>query len=488
MNGADNSKKNAIEAAVANRKIGTARKLIPKWLKENGKSLDNKIVVCNWFRRLGLFRDAYLVVSPKSWNLVKASREPETARQLLWTARIMSILGATDYAVRIVDRLTFSTPYELYILSEIYGHIGEYEKSAHFSKKALALLPDKPGNIRVAYSTLGGMAEALAALGKYDEAIKIMSKIKIYADMPEFEVWHEYKLNALGRVYAKAGKFTEARKSFEGATGVTKIDERSFMAAMYCQWLGYAEGALGNIEKSKGLFKNAYEIFHLSGIRAEEWLECIYLEHLLGQADAPKQLALFSYPNPHLFRIFRNTHRFSDGVSVWSANSRLMIFPERDEWIEDGQYKIGLSLELKLLAWLRASGEAGISIERLKPMLWPNEMSSFLQLDRRISQLLHRLKKTMQIVTKVESNIIRIIDGCEKQVSVEILHKPALPRFYEKNPTFEISDFAKYYDLSYTPAFFRLKRDVESGILTSKKQGKKNLFSVSKINSQQKQI
>ena len=466
------SKITEIESAITAGKSGIAKKLVKTWLRTHSKTIDNKIQACEWLRRLGLYREAYLVIAPKSWNLTKASQDPETARQLLWTAFILRFHGANRYAVQIADRLSFHDSEKLSVLGGIYLTGLDYEKSLKAYRRAYELLPKKNLDSYFSRALICNLAYSLSSLGHHDEAVKVLSSIKIANDD---EYWKCSVQIYLGEFHAKAGRFSTAKKILASATKFALQDEKSLLAEHLFLMQGYVEGALGNTDKSTDLFAKAFDLFYSPDSRAEYWLDCYYLQHRLGLADAEKQLTLFSYPD--LSEGFRNRPKYVNAVSVWSPQSSLILFPERDEWIENGAYKLRMSQTLHLLAWLRASGKYGISMERLKPMLWPDELSSYVQLTNRIEKLLGRIKKDYGVTTKVEAGTVKITDS-EINVSVEILRRSGLPHFLEKNPEFEIEQFAQFYGLGLTAARKSLDHEIELGHIELAKVGRKYQYRV----------
>ena len=415
-----------------------------------------------------MYREAYLVIAPKTWNFIKARKQPEAARELLWTAFILGLHGANRHATKIADNLSFSDSKSLSVLGGIYFMDREDEKALHTYRKAQDLMPKDQQNSYLARALICNISQVLSYQGHHEEAIKLISSLKTHEND---NFWRSSVLLYLAQFQAMTGKFTSARKSLQEASVL--LTESSGLNEQYFKYQGYVEGALGNIEKSHDYFSKAFTLLYTPDSRAEYWLDCYYLEHRLGLANAEKQLALFSYP--HLTEGFRKRPQFVDEVTVWSSNSSLILLPDRDEWIENGKHKIRMSRELKLLAWLCASGKHGVSVERLKSMLWPDDMTAYIQLGARIAQLLARLKKQFGVTTQVALGIVRITES-QINVSVEILRRPSMPVFFEKNPEFETASFAEFYGLGLTAARIILDSEIKKQRLSLKKLGKKFVY------------
>ena len=454
-----------IEKAVAEHRTGVARRLIPRWLKANGKTLDNRIRACEWLRRLSMYREAYLVIAPKTWNFIKAGKDPQTARQLLWTAYILSLHGANRHATKIADRLSFNDSKSLSVLGGIYLLDREYAKAIHAYRLAQNGLPKSRENSYQARALVSNISQILSHQGHHEEAISLISSLKI----PENDhFWKGWVLLYRAQFRAMAGEFTTARKNLREASDF--LDKSSGLKETFFKYQGYIEGALGNTESAIECFSKAFSLLYTPDSRAEFWLDCYYFEHRVGLANADKQLALFSYP--HLNDGFRKRPKFVEEVTVWSPNSNLILMPDRDEWIENGKHKIKMSRELKLLSALRASGEFGISVERLKSILWPDDLTAFMQLNARIGQLLFRLKRQFGVTTKIDSGVVRITET-KINISVEILRRPSMPVFFENNSEFEAGSFAEFYGLGLTAARSILDSEIKSQRLVVKKLNNK---------------
>ena len=419
-----------------------------------------------------MYREAYLVIAPKTWNFTKAAKDPEVARQLLWTAYIISLHGDNGYAKQIADRLSFADPENLSVLGGVFQVAREYEKSLRTYRLAEKLLHKNKRDTFLARAITCNIAQILSYLNRFDEAIAQISSLKV-SDGDEY--WKCTVLLYLVQFNALKGEFILARRMVDEVSTILAKDEGSHLNEQLFKYWGYIEGALGNEQKSSEYFSKAFALLFTPDSRPEFWLDSYYLEFRVGLASAEKQLALFSYPG--LGEGFRGRPKFVNAVSVWTANSDLILFPDRDEWIENGSPKIRMTRELRLLAWLRASGDFGIPVERLKAMLWPDEMTSFIQLNARISQLLSRLKREFGVTTKVDLGKVRITES-KVRVSVEILRQASLPTFFEGHPDFEAGSFAKYYGLGLTAARRLLDQDVILGRLGYQKVGKKYVYSV----------
>ena len=116
-------------------------------------------------------------------------------------------------------------------------------------------------------------------------------------------------------------------------------------------------------------------------------------------------------------------------------------------------------------------------MERLKPILWPDEVAAFLQLDGRIAKLLQRLRAEYGIGLKVDAGRIRVDAGVIDGVAVETETNARPWSFVETRPTFEAGEFAEFYGLGRTIAFKRLSEAVEAGRLTKRTDGRRVLYS-----------
>ncbi len=464
-----------IEQAVQKRHIKKSKALIQKWIKKK-PTLQNKIAACEWYKRLGLLKDAYKVIAPKQWNFIKAKADSETAKQFLWTARILNQMGAVRYAFLVVRNLCFDKPEDLRAEANIYLTTYDFKTANDRFAKAWENAIAKE---RKSYSSrlgLIGLADSFAGLKEYKQAIDCISSIQVAKNETLLkgilkQVHGEYK--------AQQGKYKSALKDLLEAEKYFPVEEQSADRAVLDKWIGFCLAKTGVVQKGKELFHKALHILKHSDFRPEAWLECYYLMNQVNLLSAEQKLVLYGYPDiPSHFRMREGMPK---GFSLWHPDSKMTLMPFRDEWILNGKYQFKMSLSQKLLAYILMSGKDGISIERIKTILWPDDFSSFVQLGGRLERLLNRLRDEHRADCHTIDGKIKLVEKLKDNINVEVLNWKTVPTFYEKNKEFFPSDFADYYGLGYTRAHLTLKEEVRSGNLVESRVGKKAVFSVISI-------
>jgi tetratricopeptide (TPR) repeat protein len=470
--------KNNIETAVRERKTEEARKLIQIFLRNEKRSQSAKIEAADWLRRLGLYRDGYLLVAPKAWSFHKALTDAAYSQQLFWSARFLNLQGSTDYALKIISQLKPKAADEFLIAGNIHLTALEFSEALSCFQKYFSLTKNKTETYAMKLTRVS-MADAYSGLEKYDEALKVLKTIDAESSEKNLK---GILLQAEGEYLARRGDFEEAYKVLMKAFGFFPREDQTPDVAFLHKWLGYAMAALqpeeddAIDEEIESHFLKAILFLRKPDMRPEMWLDCWYRMFEVGYLNEEKQLQMSVYPG--LLPNFVNREGFLDLVEVGSEKAPLRLYPYRDEYQHEGVLHFGMPRELRLLAMLRFAGEWGISLERLKSLIWPDEVSAFIQLEARIFQLLKRLQKLYRIHTSVENGMVRLAPEALNQVWAEYSKKPLRLSFFEKHKSFDSTEFAEYYQLGRTIAFKYLSRFVEHGALTKKKLGKRIVYEV----------
>ncbi len=453
-----------IENLIKERKTKLAKIQIFKWLKIEGKSVQNKIKASNWLRRVGLTRDAFKMIAPKNWNFEKAKTDPELSKQFLWTARMMNLLGATRFALKIIRNSNLESFEDYLVAGNIYLTDYDYESALKCFEFACKKANAKEKKLYSFRMGLVGLADCLAGLKRYSEAINQLNQIQVSKDEGLLQ---GILFQAKGEYLAQKGEFKKSFDILNKAQQFFPYEEQSADRAFLYKWLGYVEANLGNITKSKEYFYKALQILCSGEYRPESWLECLYLMHQMNLLPQDQLIILFSYPD--LPQQIRKRYSMPSSLSIWMPNSEYVLMPFRNEWIHNGKYHAGMSLSLLLLSHLIVVGDRGLPSQRVKPILWPDEFASFDQLTERLERLLARIKKEWAISTKTENGIIKIVEGDLSRFSVEVLQWRAPMSFYEKHNQFSAIEFGNYYGLQKSSAHEFLKTEVYKNRLTENK-------------------
>ncbi|MBS1961425.1 MAG: hypothetical protein JST04_04360 [Bdellovibrionales bacterium] len=460
-----------IEAAVRARDVAEARKGIRLFLKKEGARPAGRAQVAEWYRRLGLYREAYLAVAPKDWKLPRQGGDPELTETFVWTAYTLDLQGAGPYAMALLARLAPETLSALSIAGTI-----EMSNSAFASavKHFQAYFERFTGAEGYPQKMLRlSLADSLVGLGRFDEAFAELAKVRAE---PGERFLSGILYQVAGEYHARRGDHARALEEMERAVGFFPPGEGTVDSAFLDKWRGVALAGLGRTDEARAAFARAHAVLDKPDHRPEMLLDVYACMDRAGLLDDETGAIIAAYPG--LSADFLATKPGLRAPSPWIGNpgAPILLYPTRDEWVEGGKRRLGIPLEVELLGYVRAADRIGISIERLKPLLWPDEVSAFLQLDARIAKLLQRLRTEYGVALKIESGRIRADETVRKEVAVETGRTPRPWTFAENHEEFEAGAFAEHYGLGRTIAFKRLTDAVESGRLAKRADGRRVLY------------
>ena len=448
-----------IEDLVRARRQGEAKKKIQRFLKDHD---DDAAIfkACGWYRRLGLYREGYLLVVPKSWRLAVQSTATPEGMHLLWCARFLNLMGAREHALQILSRLQFVGSAPLAIAGDIYFRAYEFEKSCQAFEEGFALETNHESwKARMAMIS---HASSLQALGENSRALEKLSTVK--ANDHEYIV-RAYALNCEGRCWAGLGEFKKAHEKLSLARELFPGNKDTEYDARIAHALAYVKAKLGRIDEAKLLFREAAKVLSAPGMSTEIFFENLWFMHQVGLLQKKEIPYLAGYPG--LPDAFLKRAGMPPFPFFRAKKEKIRIMPSRREWTLRGKPRFGITKEVLLLAALKQSGHHGISLTRLKPLLWPDEPGSFGSLELRIFKLLKEIKTKYKFSAEVVRGIVFLSEQAHDQVSVETSLIPLPTQFYESHSSFTANEFASHYGFSKAQAARLLKSEVELGHLVA---------------------
>ncbi len=457
-----------IEELVRARKTKLATKEIHSFLKSEGTSFENKFIACEWYRRLGLLKEAYKVVAPRKWYFSKLKNDPKIARHYLWVARLLNLLGATKYAILICENLTGHSPEEWRVLGNIYLSAYMYDKSLQYFTMARDQASVSEKSSYQSRLAILGISDSLAGLKRFNEAIKVASTIQVKKEESRLSAIIE---EAKSEYFAQKGEFQKAKKLLKNAFPEFTHEDHSTDRGFLLKWLAYVEAKLGNLSEAQNLFSEALQILQTPTLRAEAWLECYDLMFRCNLLSHENICQLYAFPGKPIE--FQKREMYPTALTLYSRKSRIKIYMDRNEYEIDNKKYYGLNKEIQLLGYLRMSFKSGISCERIKTLLWPDEIGSFLALQSRLNLLLNRIRTVFKVNANVINGLIVLAEDSINQISVEYGFSQL--SFFEKNTRFSSSEFADYYGLKKTASVQALNKLVDSSkvIVSPKEKSKK---------------
>ena len=458
-----------IERLVLARKTAAARQLIAQYLFDAAFSHASKIAACGWYRRLGLFREGYLLVLPTEWRATSLTRSPESNLEALWMARFLNLMGATPYAAEILVHLKIVTVEQHRIAGNIWLSASVFDKSLEHFTRARDLDSDS-SSYQHRFALLG-ISDSLSGLGRESEAL---SSLNLVQAKDEEALLKAVLLTAKGELLCKQKKFKDAAQILKSAQPFFEQIDSSPDYGIYKKWHAYSQAQIGRKVEAQVNFEQALRILKTPDHRPEAWLGIYELMDQSGMLSSDERIYLTCYPGLSQKTMMRRDFPIVLGVK----GSSIEIYPDRGEYCERGFQRFGIPLEVHLIQALKCAGPHGVSLVRLKSILWPGEVASFVQLDQRISKLLRRIRRVYGLSTLNHQGMARLDSKSLKKVFVELQMKPCLPRFFEENPEFQAREFADYYGLGKTRSSQLLNELISERRLTRVKQDGKILYRV----------
>ena len=410
---------------------------------------------CDWYRRLGLYREGFRLLDISDALKGRHAAGSRTGRRLLWAARFLNLLGASHFAVQLVRTLRISSVEDHRIAGNVFLSNDEFADALRHFEAMLAhplFAGDYTGRLaKIAY------ADSLCGLGRFQEAMALAEKTAQASPEP---LLRGIALQAQGEYLARAGKFREALRVLKVAARHFPEGDETFDFAVLLKWQGDCHAKLGKTRQGKSELARAFMLMKTPGARAETWLGVLRLQEELGFISSSDGQSLRHYP-AFSQRGPRGRRAFG------SSNAFLKIDLDRDEYSEAPKRYLGIPLELRCLALLALSMPWGIEAERLKALLWPESLWSYEQLDRRLEQLLWRVRTRYGMEVLVQAGALSLAQRSLKRIQVwdggGRLPPSFLAECSEERKLFTGGDLGDFYELSRTARSLYLDEWARSG-------------------------
>jgi tetratricopeptide (TPR) repeat protein len=313
------------------------------------------------------------------------------------------------------------------------------------------------------------LADALSGQGHHDEAITFAREVHEHSTEP---LLCGIALQAQGEYHAQAGRFGEALALFELAQPLYPAGDQSPDFALLLKWRGYVHAHLGDRRKGTQLMDAAIKILRKPGIRFEAWLDILRLKYLVGILSKKEQTTLANYPG--LAPGFKSqltslSTSFDPDVPI---PTHFFIDLASNEYFVRGQAHLGIPLELRALAYLRLTGEWGVSMVRLKGLLWKDQANAYLQLEGRLHQVFRILRVEHTIEVMLIQGLASLSPDSLSRVSVVSEQTvPGFPRFLRSRAEFTRAEHERHYRLSRAQSSVWIIEWERSGWITREGQG-----------------
>lgn len=469
-----------IESLVRARKTESARKAILAWLKHHKNSLRHRLRACEWYKRLGLTREAFRLIAPKEWRFSKAENDPLYRASLIWSARLLNLMGAPRYSRKILDRIPGRAPDRELACGNHY--LSQYESAQALDcfQHYFDGLDKEEACTYTARLAKVSQADALNGIGKTREALAILNSI---STQPHEMLLQGIIHQAQGEYWANTQEWKRAQAELTRADALIPKEDETSDRAYLLKWKAYVEAHLpnANLERIKEQFHLALRHLQRSDQKPETWLDCFALMKKVRVLSSQDETILNTYPGvPGTFYEVRCA-RPDFPIWVGDAQSTHVLYPARREFRIHQQSYLGYPKEIEFLEYIRRAGKYGLSLERAKSLLWPEEFAAFLQLDSRIAQLIKRIREHWGFEVKVIDRTIVGGRSLLNSVAIEYLGEsaPLLPPTYlSSHPEFSTKELAKAYGLKKTTLFKALSQFESAGWIEKRIKNRKAVYKV----------
>lgn len=459
-----------IEELVINRNGIKARQKITELLKKD-HSAETLFQCCDWYRRLGLLRDALSILSLKDPSQRHINSEETEGRRLLWGARILNLMGASSLALQYCSYLQCSSAEAFRITGNIYLANWEHKKALIAFKEMKKQMPEKDSY--ASRLQLLSLADAEAGVGHLDQAI---SQAQLLLKKSSEPLLQNILKSAIGEYLVNKGNYNEAYAYLQSAAENFSKKDQTADHGICLKWYAFTLAKLGKRKAAQKVFKEALQILQKPSYRAEVWLDVLRLQSECGLLEKQVMKNVFYYPGlPQNFknkmRGFEKSHNFESKESIIKIN-----FSSNEYEIKNRKL-IHIPLEIQLLGYLKISMPYGLSKIRALGLLWPEEPFSFPHLQNRLDVIINRLKTTYSIEIHTKKGNFFLSKKSEAKIGVIV--GPIVPgRFLQTHSTFSLNDLKYYYQISNSTAWMKIKEWKNYGWIESTKQGRKTAFKV----------
>lgn len=417
------------------------------------KDEDELFVVCEYFRRLGLYDEILQVLKFK--HLKSFGSE----RRKLWIARTLNLRGNHAIALAIAKNANPVDFHDYRHLGSIYLTNGMFREAFECFFVAQKSHPNKSSHgFRMLTISL---ADTHGLLGEYEKAISLSSSVVEESPDP---LTKAIALSARGEYWSLSGRFIEGKNDLELALKICPDHASATDMAYIKKWLGWTEGKLGNLEIAKRHLDDAFKRQYHVDRKAESWVSILFLAADLGLVSQETANSIYFYPG--LIRSVCNINGSFQGLSLNDhVDAKIHLFPSSQEIKIDGFYRYGFNREMEAMLQLALSSKYGISRERLMAQLWPDEVFSRIELDNRLSVLINSLKEKYRISVVNELGFLKLSDDCEKDICVKI-EESSLPSLVQAKQNISLKDIQAHYQMSRGSSHALLQDWIEQGLVS----------------------
>lgn len=453
-----------IEEMVRARKATAATVAIKQALGRRKGDPDTLFRACDWYRRLGAHRIGFQLVSPQEPLKKIESTDSFIGKRFLWAARFMNLLGASPFAISLIEQVRPVTAEDHRIAGNIFLSNFDHSRALKHFRDMVAKEPNP--DTYLARLSLLGLADCHANLAEAESAIKLADQIFCQSREP---LLRGIALQAKGEYLVRMNAIPAALDSLQSAVGYFPAADQSVDSGFLYKWLGYVRVKLGKIQAGNEAFNYAEKILRKPEYRPETWLDLFRLKHELGLLSEAESSRLYWYPG--LPSGFRRTLKPLDSGCFGIETAPLRIALSREEFMQQGKRFYGLPIEVRLIANLAITGKWGLPAIRALSLLWPGEVYSFRYLKGRLDQLLLRIRNSYLIQARERHGLISVPDSDLRKIFC-VSESALFPSFLDGHRFFRAAEVSHYYSIAKTQRSGLLKTWLSHGWVTRSGKGK----------------
>ena len=463
-----------INEAIHRRNTESVNRLIPKYLKFHRSSSESLYEASEFYRKITDYRNALRLLPKMERTQASASKVSEADTKLeLQLARLLNLLGASNYALRIVERIRAEGRAKSKIeMVEIYHCNYKYAEVVTLLGSDYPIPESEPWHQDWLLHIY--LSQALAELKHTDLAIARMERMRGLSASPLIQA---IALCFKGKFHMTAGEPDKALPSLLESQLFFEDNDQTADHAILQTLLGECFLELRKFQEAEKALKKALKILFRPGLKPEEWIEIpLLLERIpghrkLNQRLAPRLRAAYG-PDYSPLRIADREHLGKEdqifSLSKIEAKRKKRHFDRTSDTAWSGQKaRLGLDLVDDLICNLVYAGEYGIPQFRLYELLWPNEPFSFDQHQKRLEDVVGRARVKGY---KVSWNDLHL-----RLMSTDVTATGRPERlirghsFLLKYPVFTRTDVQRYFSISSAGARALCRDWLQSGLVALEK-------------------
>jgi tetratricopeptide (TPR) repeat protein len=387
-----------INEAIHRKDSKAVNSLIVKYLKAHRSSLEARYEASEFFRKNADYSSALRILSKESIPTIESKNSEIATKVELQAARILNILGASHYALRMIQRIREEGRATSKVeMVEIYHCNYRYSDVIDLIGKNYQLPGSEPWHqdwlLHFYYAC------ALSALGQRDLAIKHVDGIRSLTASPLIRA---IALGFKGQFLVQDDKSDKGLPFLLEARRFFLEKDLSFDHANLQKWVGICFLKLGRPQEAVQALRKSFEIAYQPALKPEDWMEVVlWLDRIPGARDPSQRLA------PRLFALGGVDHAPLAEVGIVEKMGESAIFSSdkiestrktkhidrlSDTAWNGERARLGLDLIDELVWNLIYVGVYGLPQFRIYELLWPDEPFSFHQHQKRLERLVGRAR------------------------------------------------------------------------------------------------